>query len=68
MTPAAAQSLMLASVLMTALLACVLGAVLPVYLCARLRLGDTNAAVAFTIEYHRATARHACAALLWVVR
>lgn len=63
MTPAAAQAFMLASVLMTALPACVLGAMLSVLLCARLMLGDTDtdAAVAFTIEYHRAAARHACA-------
>ncbi len=66
MTPAAAQAFMLASVLMTTLPACVLGAMLPVFLCARLMLGDTDAAVAFTIEYHRAAARQACAVLLWV--
>lgn len=66
MTPAAAQALMLASMLIMALPVCVLGAMLPVFLCARLMLGDTNTAVAFTIEYHRAAARQACAVLLWV--
>lgn len=66
MTPAAAQALMLASVFIMALPVCVLGAMLPVFLCARVLLGDTEAAVLFTIEYHRAAARHAVAALLWV--
>lgn len=65
MTPAAAQALMLAPVLIMALPACVLGAMLPVFLCARVLLGDTGAAVLFTIEYHRAAARHAVTVLLW---
>lgn len=66
MTPAATQTIMLALALITALPVCVLGAMLPVFLCARVLLGDTDAAAAFTIEYHRAAARHAVAALLWV--
>lgn len=66
MTPAATQSLLLTSMLLMALPACVLGAMLPVFLCAWLLLGDTEAAVAFTIEYHRVAARHTVAALLWV--
>lgn len=66
MSPAATQALLLAPVLVMALSACVLSAMLPVFLCARLLLGDAEAAVAFTIEYHRATARHTVAALLWV--
>ena len=70
MTPAVTQALLLAPVLVMVLVmalpACVLGAMLPVFLCARLLLGDTEAAVAFTIEYHRAAARHAVATLLWV--
>jgi hypothetical protein len=68
MIPAAAQALVLAPVLIMALPACVLGAMLPVFLCVRLMLGDTNAAVVFTIEYHRAAARQAYVVLLWVVR
>lgn len=64
MTPAATQALLLAPVLLMALPACVLGAMLPVFLCARALLGDTEAAVAFTVEYHRAAARHAGALLV----